>query len=97
VYIGAHTAVAACVGIAGSAKIGKHCMIGGNAGVADHVEICDGVTIMAMTAVGASIHEPGAYSGTMGLQEAGRFRRNAARFRHLDEMAKEVRELQKRR
>jgi hypothetical protein len=33
----------------------------------------------------------------MGLQEAGRFRRNAARFRHLDEMAKEVRELQKRR
>jgi UDP-3-O-[3-hydroxymyristoyl] glucosamine N-acyltransferase len=96
VHIGAHTAVAACVGIAGSAKIGKHCLIGGNAGVADHVEICNGVTILAMTAVGASIREPGTYSSTMGIQEAGRFRRNAARFRHLDEITKALRELEKR-
>jgi UDP-3-O-[3-hydroxymyristoyl] glucosamine N-acyltransferase len=95
VRIGAHTAVAACVGIAGSAKIGKHCLIGGNAGVADHIEICDGVTILAMTAVGSSISEPGTYSSTIGIQEAGRFRRNAARFRHLDEIAKDLRRLEK--
>jgi UDP-3-O-[3-hydroxymyristoyl] glucosamine N-acyltransferase len=96
VRIGAHTAVAACVGIAGSAKIGKHCMIGGNAGIADQVEICDRVIILAMTAVGSSISKPGTYSSTMGVQEAGRFRRNAARFRHLDEITKELRELEKR-
>ena len=28
VHIGAHTAMAGCVGIAGSAKIGKHCTVG---------------------------------------------------------------------
>jgi UDP-3-O-[3-hydroxymyristoyl] glucosamine N-acyltransferase len=95
VHIGAHTAIAACVGIAGSASIGKHCMIGGHAGIADHVEICDGVTILAMTAVSSSIREPGTYSSTIGAQEASRFRRNAARFRHLDELTKELRQLEK--
>lgn len=29
VVIGAHTAIAACAGIAGSARIGRHCKIGG--------------------------------------------------------------------
>jgi len=88
VRIGAHTAIAACVGIAGSTTVGRHCLIGGKVGIADQVDICDGVTILAMTPVGSSIRAPGVYSGNMGFEEAGRFRRNAARFRHLDEMAR---------
>ncbi len=90
VRIGAHTAIAACVGIAGSTIIGRHCLIGGKVGIGDQLEICDGVAILAMTGVGASIRTPGTYSGTIGFQEVTRFRRNAARFRHLDEMAKEL-------
>ena len=91
VRIGAHTAIAACVGIAGSSSIGKHCLIGGKVGIADQVEICDGVTILAMTGVGSSIHEPGVYTGHLGFDEARQFRRNAARFRHLDDLAREMR------
>jgi len=95
VRIGAHTAVAALVGIAGSTTIGKHCVIAGKVGIADQLEICDGVTVMAMTAVGASIHKPGVYSGAIGMDEVTRFRRSAVRFRQLDEMAKEIRALKK--
>jgi UDP-3-O-[3-hydroxymyristoyl] glucosamine N-acyltransferase len=95
VHIGAHTAIAALVGIAGSTKIGKHCVIAGKVGIADQIEICDHVTILAMTTVGGSIREPGTYSGALGFEEVGRFRRHAARFRQLDEMAKDLRQLKK--
>jgi UDP-3-O-[3-hydroxymyristoyl] glucosamine N-acyltransferase len=95
VRIGAHTAIAALVGIAGSTKIGRHCVIAGKVGIADQLEICDHVTILAMTTVGGSIREPGTYSGALGLEEVGSFRRNAARFRQLDEMAKDLRQLKK--
>jgi len=91
VHIGAHTVIAACVGIAGSTTIGKHCMIGGKVGIADQLHIADGVTVLAMTGVGASIPEPGTYSGTIGFAEVSRFRRNAARFRYLDDMARDLR------
>jgi UDP-3-O-[3-hydroxymyristoyl] glucosamine N-acyltransferase len=93
VRVGAHTAIAACTGIAGSTRVGKHCLIGGKVGIADHVEICDRVTLLAMTAVNRSILAPGTYSSTIGFEEVTRFRRNAARFRQLDEMAKELRRM----
>jgi UDP-3-O-[3-hydroxymyristoyl] glucosamine N-acyltransferase len=96
VRIGAHTAIAALVGIAGSTTIGKHCVIAGKVGIADQLEICDGVTVLAMTTVGGSIRKPGVYSSAIGMDEVHRFRRSAARFRQLDEMAKEIRELRKR-
>ena len=95
VRIGAHTAIAACVGIAGSTSIGKHCVIAGKVGIADQLEICDGVTILAMTAVSGSIRKPGVYSGAIGMDEVSSFRRSAARFRQLDEMARSLRELRK--
>lgn len=88
--IGAHTAIAALVGIAGSTRIGKHCVIAGKVGIADQLEICDGVTILAMTSVGSSIRKPGVYSGMLAFDEVTQFRRNAVRFRHLDEMAKDL-------
>ena len=95
VRIGAHTAIAALVGIAGSTTIGKHCVIAGKVGIADQLEICDGVTVLAMTTVGVSIQKPGIYSGAIGMDEVTRFRRSAARFRQLDEMAKDIRQLKK--
>ena len=95
VHIGAHTAIAALVGIAGSTTIGKHCVIAGKVGIADQLEICDGVTVLAMTTVGASIRKPGVYSSAIGMDEVTKFRRSAARFRQLDEMAKEIRALNK--
>jgi UDP-3-O-[3-hydroxymyristoyl] glucosamine N-acyltransferase len=45
--------------------------------------------------VSHSIREPGVYSGALPLDEAARWRRNAARFRRLDELAKRVARLER--
>ncbi|MEO6968696.1 MAG: UDP-3-O-(3-hydroxymyristoyl)glucosamine N-acyltransferase [Rhodanobacteraceae bacterium] len=90
VMIGAHTAMAGCSAVAGSARIGRHCLIGGGAGVLGHLDIADRVTITAMTLVTRSIDAPGTYSAGGPLEENRRWRRNAARFRHLDELFRRV-------
>ena len=95
VYIGAHTAMAGCAAVAGSARIGRYCMIGGNAGVLGHLELADRVTITAKSLVTHSIREPGEYSSGVPLQENRQWRRNAARFKHLDEFARRVSALEK--
>lgn len=93
VHIGAHTAMAAFVGVSGSTRIGKHCLIAGKVGIAGHLEICDNVVVMGHSTVSGSISKPGSYSGALGLEESGSFRRNAARFRQLDRMAKQLSKL----
>jgi len=65
VVVGEHTVIAGCVGVAGSARIGKRCRIGGAAGISGHLEICDGVTISAMTLVTKSIRKPGVYTSAL--------------------------------
>ncbi|QAU23511.1 UDP-3-O-(3-hydroxymyristoyl)glucosamine N-acyltransferase [Dyella sp. M7H15-1] len=95
VYVGAHTAMAGCAAVAGSAKIGRYCMIGGNAGVLGHLEVADRVTITAKSLVTHSIREAGEYSSGVPLQENRQWRRNAARFKHLDEYARRVSALEK--
>jgi UDP-3-O-[3-hydroxymyristoyl] glucosamine N-acyltransferase len=94
VRVGAHTVIAGCTGISGSASIGRRCTIAGMVGIAGHLTICDDVTVTGKTMVSSSIHRPGVYSGTLHAQEARRFRRNAARFQKLDELAKRVRRLE---
>ena len=95
VYVGAHTAMAGCAAVAGSAKIGRYCMIGGNAGVLGHLELADRVTITAKSLVTHSIHEPGEYSSGVPLQESRPWRKNAARFKHLDAYARRLAALEK--
>ena len=95
VRVGAHTAMAARTGIAGSTTIGKRCMIGGGAGIIGHLTVCDDVILQVRTLVAQSIHEPGMYGGTLTADDAARWRRNAARFRQLDELAKRVRALER--
>jgi len=93
VRVGAHTAIAGCTGVSGSTSIGRNCMIGGLVGIAGHLEICDGVIITGRTLVSRSITRPGMYSGGLPADEVRRWRRNAARFRHLDELARRVEQL----
>lgn len=95
VHIGAHTAMAGCSAVAGSAKIGRYCLIGGGAGVLGHLEIADKVTITSMALVTHSIHEPGEYSSGTPIQDNRSWRRNAARFKHLDELTRRVQALEK--
>lgn len=90
VRIGAHTAMAGCSAVAGSARIGRYCLIGGGAGVLGHLEICDRVVVTAMSLVTRSIREPGEYSSGTPLMDNRSWRRNAARFKQLDALARRI-------
>ena len=95
VRIGDNTAIAAFVGIAGSAVIGRRCTIGGQSGINGHIEIVDDVHVTACTLVSSSISKPGVYSASLKAAPAEKWRRNAARLHHLDEMARRLIELEK--
>ena len=95
VSIGAHTAIAGCVGISGSARIGAHCMIGGGAGIVGHLEIGDHVTVTGMTMVTKSIPGPGVYSSGVPAQRNAAWNKNQARLRQLDKLARKVQSLER--
>ncbi|MDX1454945.1 MAG: UDP-3-O-(3-hydroxymyristoyl)glucosamine N-acyltransferase [Gammaproteobacteria bacterium] len=95
VVVGAHTAIAGCTAVAGSTRIGRHCMIAGKVGITGHLDIADGTTILASTLVARSIGEPGVYSGSYPMERLREWRKNTARVRQLDELAREVRALRK--
>jgi UDP-3-O-[3-hydroxymyristoyl] glucosamine N-acyltransferase len=96
VVIGAHTAIAALVGISGSTRIGSRCLIGGHTGFAGHISVADDVMISAGTAVMNSIKKPGFYGGVAATaDEASRWRKNVARYRQLDDMARRLHKLEK--
>ncbi len=94
VQIGEHTAMAAFVGVAGSVVIGKRCTFGGRAGIAGHLEIADDVHVTGTSLVSGSITKPGVYSSAISSEEAGSWRKNAARLRQLDALVRRVRELE---
>ena len=95
VRIGAHTAIAACVGIAGSATIGRYCKISGAAVVLGHLSVADHVTITAMSLVTKDISSPGVYSSGTPLLENALWHRANVRYKGLDKLAQAVAALQK--
>ena len=94
--VGDHTAMAGGAGISGSSKVGKHCVIAGRAGLVGHIEVCDNVLITAMSMITRSITEPGSYSSGTVMQPSAEWRKSAARFRQLDDMARRLQQLEKR-
>jgi UDP-3-O-[3-hydroxymyristoyl] glucosamine N-acyltransferase len=95
VRIGAHTAIAACVGIAGSARIGQYCKISGAAVVLGHLSIVDHVTVTAMSLVTKDIKSPGVYSSGTPLLENSQWHKSNARYKSLDRLARTVAMLEK--
>lgn len=95
VTIGAHTAIAGCVGIAGSTSIGMHCAIGGGVGIAGHIEITDGVILTGGSLVGQSITEPGVYMSGTPAQPALGWKKTLVRLTQLDDMTRRIRELER--
>ncbi len=94
VKIGAHTAIAACVGIAGSATIGRNCALGGASMIYGHITIADDVSISAGTLVMKSLPQAGTYTGVYPFSTHQRWLKNAAQLRNLDELAERVRQLE---
>jgi UDP-3-O-[3-hydroxymyristoyl] glucosamine N-acyltransferase len=95
VHIGAHTAFAGCVGVAGSARIGRHCTAGGGAIILGHLQIADHVHISAATVITRSILKAGQYSGLFPFDDNASWEKNAATLRNLHAMRDRLRALEK--
>jgi UDP-3-O-[3-hydroxymyristoyl] glucosamine N-acyltransferase len=96
VYIGAHTAMAARAGIAGSTKIGRYCLLGGGCGVQGHIEIADRVTVAARSTAYYSITEAGStWTSLIPAQPLAEWQRNLSRLRKLDQLARKVFKLER--
>ncbi len=95
VRVGAHSAFAGCVGVAGSARIGRHCTAGGGAIILGHLEIVDHVHITAATVITRSIHKPGQYSGAFPFDDNASWEKNAATLRQLHALRDRLRALER--
>jgi UDP-3-O-[3-hydroxymyristoyl] glucosamine N-acyltransferase len=94
--IGAHTAMAGCVGVAGSTSIGSHCRIGAAAMILGHISICDHTQVSACSVISHSIRKPGTYTGIFPSADNKTWARNAAVVRHLADLMDRVRALEQR-
>ena len=93
--IGRHTAIAGCVGIAGSANIGAHCTIGGAAMILGHLTIADRVNISSGTFVSRSILKPGLYTGIFPVDDNAAWEKNAATLKQLYQLRERIKALEK--
>jgi UDP-3-O-[3-hydroxymyristoyl] glucosamine N-acyltransferase len=95
VRIGEHTAIAGQCGISGSSTIGARCVMGGQVAVSGHLVVGDDVILMGRSIVTKSISKPGTYSSVLSVEEAGKWRKLAARFKRLDSMAAKLKMLER--
>ena len=94
-HIGAHSVICGCTAIAGSAKIGRYCVLGGASGMVGHLSLADGVQVSAMSLVNKSITEPGTYSSGTGQMKIADWKRAIVRFQQLDSIARRLKDLEK--
>lgn len=95
VHIGAHTALAGCAGVAGSARIGAHCTVGGGAVVLGHLSLADHVHISAASVVTRSIRQAGHYSGVFPIDDNAAWEKNAATLKQLHALRDRIKRLEK--
>lgn len=87
--------ICAQTGLAGSSIIGKRVILAGQVGIAGHLKVGDDVVITAKSGVPNSVEAGKVVSGYPALDNKDWLRSSAA-FRRLGEMAKTVREMEKR-
>ena len=95
-HVGAHTAMAGCVAVAGSARIGRNCSIGAGALILGHLTIPDGTVVSASTVISRTLHKAGTYTGMFPFDENGAWAKNTAYVRHLSELAARIKALEQR-
>ncbi|GKT00294.1 UDP-3-O-(3-hydroxymyristoyl)glucosamine N-acyltransferase [Acidovorax sp. SUPP3434] len=94
VRIGRHSAMAGCVGVAGSATIGAHCTVGGGGIVLGHLELADHVHVSAATVVTRSLTRPGQYTGMFPIDENAKWEKNAATLKQLHSLRERIKALE---
>ncbi|WP_313953980.1 UDP-3-O-(3-hydroxymyristoyl)glucosamine N-acyltransferase [Accumulibacter sp.] len=95
VIIGDHAAMAGCVGIAGSTRIGRRCTVGGAGMIIGHLELADDVHISAGSMVTRNLPHAGQYTSIFPLEAHQEWLHNAAQIRRLARLAERVAELEK--
>jgi UDP-3-O-[3-hydroxymyristoyl] glucosamine N-acyltransferase len=95
VRVGKNTAMAGCVGVAGSAIIGANCTFGGGAIVLGHLTVADGVHVSAATTVTRSIHKAGQYTGMFPIDDNASWEKNAATLKQLHSLRERLKALEK--
>jgi UDP-3-O-[3-hydroxymyristoyl] glucosamine N-acyltransferase len=95
VHVGAHTALAGMVGIAGSTIIGKRCLFAGKAGAVGHITVCDDVVVAARTFLSKDISSPGTYTASFPADTARNWAKQLARFRRLGALTERVKKLER--
>lgn len=95
VRIGCHSALAGCVGVAGSAVIGAHCTVGGGAVILGHLKLVDHVHISAASVVTRSLLKPGHYSGIFPIDDNATWEKNAATLKQLHRLRERLLRLEK--
>jgi len=93
--VGEDTLLCAQVGLAGSSHIGSRVILAGQAGVAGHLTIGDDVVLTAKSATSHDIPAGKVISGIPAFDNRDWLRSTAA-FRRLGDMARTVRDLEKR-
>ncbi len=95
VVIGDHTAMAACVGVAGGTVLGERCTVSGGVSIIGHLNIPAGTHFTVCTVVNKSPVAANAYSSGSGMMTNKDWRKSVARFKQLDQMAKKIKQLEK--
>ena len=95
VEIGANsTFMCAQVGVAGSTKIGAHCILAGQVGVAGHITVADNCVFGAQSGIANHVKKAGMYQGSPVI-DAMNWRRSVVGFKQLPELMKKLQELEK--
>ncbi len=92
VEIGEDNVIAAQTGIAGSAKTGKHVMLGGQVGIVGHVALADGVMIATRGGASKSMKK-GAYRGSPAIP-IEKYNRQKVFVRKIESYAKRIKALE---
>ncbi|MEA1897312.1 MAG: UDP-3-O-(3-hydroxymyristoyl)glucosamine N-acyltransferase [Bacteroidota bacterium] len=95
VVIGENTIVAAQSGIAGSTKIGRECMFGGQVGLVGHIEIADKVMIAAQSGIPSSIKKEGVVVQGSPAFPIMDYQKSYVYFRKLPSLVTRINELEK--
>lgn len=94
VTIGAHTVIAAQVGIAGSSKIGRHCTFGGQSSASGHIKAGDNLTVAGRGALAGNTEGDQIVSGVPAIPHRDWLRASMV-FAKLPQLRKEVIRMQR--
>ncbi len=94
VVLGKNSALAGCAAVAGSSEIGPNCTLAGGAAVLGHLKVGEGSHITSRALLSKSI-DGGSYSSGTPIDNTKKWRKNAARFSQLDDLARRLIKLEK--